>query len=56
MHGLYDVGDKLLVLTMPLTVTGQLVADLDLLGIRLSDGHPAGPCACPAMRDSNTGR
>ena len=45
LHGLHYVGDKLAVLTRAagwLTETGQLVADLDLSGIRLPDGQPAG--------------
>ncbi|WP_245617461.1 class I SAM-dependent methyltransferase [Amycolatopsis taiwanensis] len=45
VHGLHYVGDKLAVLTRAagwLADTGQLVADLDLAGIRLPDGRPAG--------------
>ena len=45
MHGLHYVGDKLTVLTQAaqwLTVTGLLVADLDLSSVRLPDGRPAG--------------
>lgn len=45
VHGLHYVGDKLAVLTRAagwLTDGGRLVADLDLSGIRLADGRPAG--------------
>jgi len=45
VHGLHYVGDKLAVLTRAagwLTAGGLLVADLDLTGIRLPDGRPAG--------------
>ncbi|MFF4875286.1 class I SAM-dependent methyltransferase [Micromonospora sp. NPDC000668] len=45
LHGLHYVGDKLAVLTRAagwLTLTGRLVADLDLSSVRLPDGRPAG--------------
>lgn len=45
LHGLHYVGDKLGILARAagwLTHTGELVADLDLSGIRLADGRPAG--------------
>jgi trans-aconitate methyltransferase len=45
VHGLHYVGDKLAILARAaswLTATGTLVADLDLAGIRLPDGQPAG--------------
>lgn len=45
VHGLHYVGDKLAVLARAvqwLTPTGRFVADLDLAGVRLADGRPAG--------------
>jgi SAM-dependent methyltransferase len=45
VHGLHYIGDKLALLARAagwLTVTGRLVADLDLSSIRTADGHPGG--------------
>jgi SAM-dependent methyltransferase len=45
VHGLHYVGDKLSVLTRAagwLTPSGLLIADLDLTGVCLADGRPAG--------------
>lgn len=53
VHGLHYVGDKLAAVTRAaswLTDDGLLVADLDLTGIRLPDGRPAGRALAGALR------
>jgi SAM-dependent methyltransferase len=53
VHGLHYVGDKLGVLARAaswLTADGLVVASLDVSGIRLRDGSPAGPPLTAALR------
>jgi SAM-dependent methyltransferase len=53
LHGLHYVGDKLAVLARAagwLTPTGRLVADLDLVDVRLDDGRPAGRRLADGLR------
>jgi SAM-dependent methyltransferase len=55
IHGLHYVGDKLAVLAKAagwLTDGGRLVADLDLVSIRLPNGTPAGRRLAADLRDA----
>jgi SAM-dependent methyltransferase len=55
VHGLHYVGDKLELIARAaswLTQEGQLVANLDLVNLKLADGRPAGRRVAADLRDS----